>query len=257
MVILDPLQPNINVILEDVCGRPSAPTHIVGRLDLADLVRHPTHERMLESFLISSLDRVMTTVSTYFQAVNGGDHGFNGILLTGWEIYPVSILNQLSAVLSANGLEVYLETSGPDFLKNPTVLTERSIAGLVIRNGLMHPNGDRRDCFEMESLRPTVKAFVSQACLRNFPILVWETLDDEAVPSLAALKRTHNWCNFYSVVPWIGPNNALFDLSTKTLTVPPLSAFDWLKESRVLKLHNMWRSNRTVSIINLFSSVYS
>jgi hypothetical protein len=226
-----------------------APTRMIGRIDLAVLLRNPVHERMSESSLITSLERVMGTVSTQFQGVDDGidSGGFNGILLAGWEIFPIPVLNLLTAVLTTNGLEVYLETGGPDFLKTPNVLTADSIAGLVIRNALMHPNGDRRDCFDMESLRSTVKSFISQACLRNFAVLVWETLDSDAVPSIAALKRTHTWCNFHSVVPWIGSNNALFDLSIKTSTLQPLSAFDWLKERHVLELHDLWKNNRAVS----------
>lgn len=249
MVILDPLQSNISATLKDVRGKSSAPTHIVGRIDLAVLLGNTVHERMPESFIISSLDRIMSTVSTHLQVIDDGSIGFNGILLAGWEIYPVPILNQLSVVLTTNGLAVYLETAGPEFLKNPNVLTAKSVAGLVIRNALMHPNGERRDCFDMESLRSTVKSFVSQACLRNFPVFVWETLDNDAMPSIAALKRTHTWCNFYSVVSWMGSKNALFDLGSKTLTMEPLSAFDWLKERHVLELHDLWRNNRIVSAL--------
>jgi hypothetical protein len=249
MVILDPLQPNVSATLKNVCGKSGVPSHLIGRIDLAVLLRNPVHEGMSELFLVSSLDRIMSTVSTHLQAADEDSSRFNGILLAGWEIFPVPILKLLNAVLTTKELEVYLEIQGPDFLKTQEVLMGDSIAGLVIRNALLHPNGDRRDVFDMESLRSTVKAFVSQACLRNFTVLVWETVDNYVVPSIAALKRTHTWCNFYSVLPWIGPSNALFDLSTKTLTVQPLSAFDWLKESHVLKLHDIWRNNRAVSTI--------
>lgn len=249
MVILDPLQPNISATLNDVCGISGAPRHITGRLDLEVLLKNPAHTRNLEAFFISSLDRIMGTVLTYFQSLDGGSNGFNGILVAGWEIFPIPILNQLSAVLNANGLNVYLETGAPDFLKDSNALGAESIAGLVIRNGLMHPNGDRRDCFDMESLRATVKAFVSQACLRSFTVLVWETLDDNVVPSNAVLKRTYTWCSFYSALPWIGSNSALFDASIKVVKFQPLSAFDWLKEHRVMELHDLWRHNRTVSTV--------
>jgi hypothetical protein len=249
MVILNPLQPNIDNTLKDICRGSGTPTRIVGRLDLAVLIKKPVHTRMPESFVISSLDKIMSIISKYFQAQNGGSNVFNGILLAGWEIFPVPVLHQLSAILTSNGLEVYLETGAPDFLKVSSVLTAESIAGLVIKNALMHPNGDRRDCFDMEGLRSTVKSFVSQACLRNFTVLVWETLDNDVVPSIAVLKRTHTWCNFYSAVPWIGSNNALYDLSINTVTVQPLSAFDWLKDRHVLELHDLWRNNRVVSTL--------
>jgi len=254
MVILDPLQPNVNATLNGVCGNPGTPHQIVGRLDLG--VEAPAHKRSLETFLTSSLDRIMSIVSTHFHALDGGSNGFNGILLAGWEIFPIPILNQLSAVLAANDLEVFLEIGPPNFLKDSNVLGADSIAGLVIRNGLMHPNGDRRDCFDMETLRMTVKSFVSQACLRKFTVLVWETLDDDAVPSIAVLKRTYTWCSFYSVVPWIGSNSALFDTSAKVTKSQPLSAFDWLKEPHVMNLHDLWRNNRAVSTLQVIPTPY-
>jgi hypothetical protein len=252
MVILDPLQSNIDNALKDICRDSGAPSRIAGRLDLAVLIKKPVHTRMPESSsVISSLGKIMSIISKHFQAQDGGSNVFNGILLAGWEIFPVPVLHQLSAILTSNGLEVYLETGAPDFLKVSNVLTAESIAGLVIKNALVHPNGDRRDCFDMESLRSTVKSFVSQACLRNFTVLVWETWNSDVVPSIAVLKRTHTWCNFYSAVPWIGPNNALYDLAINTVTVQPLSAFDWLKEHHVLEIHDLWRNNRLVSTLQI------
>jgi hypothetical protein len=251
MVILDPLQPKISATLKDVCGNPGTPRHIAGRLDLTILLDNPSHTRSLEAFLISSVDKIMSIVSVHFQSLDGVSNGFNGILLAGWEIFPIPVLNQLSAVLTGNDLEVYLETGAPNFLEHSNVLAAESIAGLVIRNGLMHPNGDRRDCFDLESLRTTVKSFVSQACLRNFSVLAWETLDDDAVPSIAVLKRTYTWCSFYSVVPWIGSNGALFDTSKKVLNSEPLSAFDWLKQLHVMELQDLWRNKRTVSTLRI------
>jgi len=67
------------------------------------------------------------------------------------------------------------------------------------------------------------------------------------VPSNAVLKRTYTWCSFYSALPWIGSNSALFDASINVVKFQPLSAFDWLKEHRVMELHDLWRNNRTVS----------
>jgi hypothetical protein len=250
MVILDPLQPNISAGLKELCGKANWPAYITGRLDLTLLIGKPTNNRIPESFIVSSMDKIMSTVSSHFQAVDGSSNVFNSILLAGWEVFPVPVLHELSNVLANNGLGVFLETSGPDFLQHPNILAA-AIAGLVIRNALMDANGDRRDCFDMKSLRSTVKSFVSQGCLRNFAVLAWETLDNDTVPSIAVLRRTHTWCEFYSAVPWIGSTNALFDLSIATLTLHPLSAFDWLKEHRVLELHDIWRSNRVVSIPKL------
>jgi hypothetical protein len=249
MVILDPLQPNVSATLADVCENFGAPSHIAGRLDLGVLLKHLTYAHGLEAFLVSSLDKIMSTVLTHFRALDGDSNGFNGILVAGWEILPVPSLHQLSAALSSTGLDVYLEISAPDFLKDSTVLGAESIAGIVVRNGLLHRNGDRRDYFDMESLSTTVKAFVSHTCQRNFTTLMWETLDDDTVPSTDVLTRTYNWCSFYSAVPWIGPRSALFDASIEVIKFQPLSAFDWLKDHHVMELHDLWRNNRTVSYL--------
>jgi hypothetical protein len=257
MVILDPLQPQISATLKDICGNSGASRHIAGRLDLTILLGNPAHTRSLEAFLMTSIDRIMSIISVHFQALDGSRNGLNGILLVGWEIFPVPILNQLSALLALNDLEVYLETAAPNFLEDSNILGAESIAGLVIRNGLMHPNGDRRDCFDLESLRVTVKSFVSQACLRDFAVLAWETLDNDAVPSIAVLKRTYTWCSFYSAVPWIGSECALFDTSTKVLKAQPLGAFDWLKQNHVMELHDLWRNNRAVSTLRITPAPYN
>jgi len=256
MVILDPLQLNVSATLDDVCGVSGGPSHITGRLDLAILLKNPAHTRSLEAYFISSVDRIMSTVFSHFRALNGCSNGFNGILLAGWQIFPVPILNQLGAVLNSHGLDVYLEAAAPDFLQDSKVLGAESIAGLVIRNALLHPNGDRKDCFDMENLRVTVKAFISQACLRNFTVLVWETLHDDVMPSNAVLRRTFTWCSFNSALPWIGSSNALFDASVDVVKFEPLSAFDWLKEHRVMELHGLWRNNTPVSTIQ-FTSISS
>ena len=185
---------------------------------------------------------------TRFQSLNGSSNGFTGVLLAAWDAFPVPVLLELSYVITTLNLDVYLETSAPEFLRDTKVLASEAITGLVIRNGLLLPNGERRDCFDMEKFRPTVKGFVSQACLRDFTVLMWETLDNDALPSNAVLKRTYKWCSFYNALSWMGSNNALYDDSVDVVEFEPLSAFDWLKESRVVEIHEMWRNKRTVSL---------
>jgi len=119
MVILDPLQLNVSATLSDVCGISGAPSHITGRLDLAILLKNPAQTRSLEAFFISCLDRIMSTIVTDFRTLDGRNNKFNGILLAGWQIFPVPILNQLCAVLASNGLDVYLETARTSWGQSP------------------------------------------------------------------------------------------------------------------------------------------
>ena len=245
-IILNPLQTNVNNAVANLRHNANKPNSIIGRLDLEGIMNVSLNPRKPEEFLISGVDAVMTIVLSRFQD-SSGHNVFTGVLLASWEIIPASILIELCDVLSTLNLEVYLETSGPDFLKDSSVLGSESVTGLVVRGGLILKNGERRDCFDMEPLRATVKAFVSQSCYRNFNVLVWETLEDDAVLPHEVLKRTFTWCNFYNAVPWIGRQGALFDASVDIAPIEPLSAFDWLKQPRVMELHELWKGKRAVS----------
>ena len=245
-IILNPLERNVVAALAQRPDNKRNPQSIIGRLDIGKILHVPVGTRQPEELLISAIDQLMTIVLTRFQDQEGRSNGFTGVLLAGWEATSTKVLHGLSDTLSNFDLEVYLETSAPDFLHDANVLNSGAITGLVIRNGLVLENGERRDCFGLEALRTTLKAFVSQACLRDFTVLIWDTLGDDVVPSNAVLKRTFSWCSFYSAVPWIGPQSALFDASVDVVPFEPLGAFDWLKEPRVMELHDLWKSKRAV-----------
>lgn len=247
MIILNPLQNYIPRALEELSGRQDIPQRIIGRLDLNNVLTATTPSRKSSKYILSCLDRTMSMIIAAFRTSEGGKNDFTGILLAGWEIFPTPAFHELCSIISTFGLEIYVETSAPDFLADGTALACSSISGLIIRNGLVLPDGERRDCFDMEPLRTTVKSFVSQSCLRDFTVFVWETLDDNVVLSNAVLKRTFAWCNFYSVVSWIGSQSALTDATIDVVRAEPLSAFAWLKEPRVMELHDMWKSKKAVS----------
>lgn len=248
MIILDPLQSNVHTTVKALSTNLSRRHHIIGRLDLQALLHSSTNVEMKEAFIISAIDSIFHVVTTRFKTLDGSSNGFTGILLAGWEVFPVMATHELSSTLATHGLDVYLETSGPDFLKDHSTLNSESIAGLIMRNAFLRPNGERLDCFDMGNLRTTVKAFVSQACLRSFAVLAWETLDDGVSLSPAILKRTYALCSFYNVVPWIGSCKGVYHLSADIVYCQPLGAFDWLKQTRVMELHDTWRSLRNVSI---------
>lgn len=247
IIILDPYQTNVVQSLAMLRKSIDHKFDLLGRLDLEAFPSARVETHRSERFFVRFLDQIMNVALRPFRNLDGGNR-FAGILLAGWEVFPIPILHEFTKVLCAMGFDIYLEISAPSFLAEPTILNPNSITGVVIRNGLLHRTGERRDCFDMEVMRTAVKAFVSQSCLRSFTVLVWETLDDNIVLSNALLKRTFNWCNFYGGILWIGPQQALFDASIGEVPTEPLSAFDWLKEPRVIELHDLWKKKRNVRV---------
>ncbi|CZT05212.1 related to glycosyl transferase [Rhynchosporium agropyri] len=255
MIILNPLQSYIPRVLAELSRREKVPRRVIGRLDLANVLTDAAPSRQSSKYVLSCLDRTMSMIITAFRNSEGGKNDFTGILLAGWEIFPIPVFHELCAVISTFGLEIYVETSAPDFLADGSALACSSISGLIIRNALVLPDGERRDCFDMEPLRTTAKSFVSQSCVRDFTVFVWETLDDDVVLPNAVLKRTFAWCNFYSVVSWIGSQSALMNATLDVVQMEPLSAFAWLKEPKVMELHDMWKSRKSIENTNHRHSV--
>jgi hypothetical protein len=249
LVILNPLQSNVVDAVASIPRNRQKPHFVVGRLDLETLLDLPQHKLDRETFTITAFERILSLVSTHFLNSDIEKAGFTGILLAGWEgLFSVAVLSKLSKHLANQGLDVYLETGPPSFLKGVEVdaAGAESIVGLVIRNGLILPNGERRDCFSMEALRPTIKAFISQECLRSFTTMMWEQLDDDAVVGDAIIKRTFTWCRFHSALHWIAPRSALLDAQPDIGHVEPLSAFDWLKDANAMQVHDLWRNSQMV-----------
>ena len=180
--------------------------------------------------------------------ISNAEGSIDGVLVSSWEeSLSVPLLKEFIDFLSSFGLLVYLETAAPKFLSDPSLVEVDQITGIVIRNGTICGNGEERDAFQMAEMRPTIKAFVSQACLRSFVVLVWETLDEDATPLNAVIKRSYTWSKFYNALPWIGTKSALTVAENSLKQKEPFGAFDWLKELKVMKLHSSWRSNIAVS----------
>lgn len=254
-IILDPNQPNIVPFLTDLLESAGRPKYVVGRLDIGPLLKPASNARHSEKVFITCIDGILAAISSKLRDEKGRYNGFTGVLLADWDFLPASVLHELGNVIVNMGLEVYLEASAPEFIKDSEILASPSISGLVIRNGILHGDGERQDCFDMEALHATVKGFVTQSCIREFTVLAWEALDDSVALSHAVLKRTFGWCKFYNVLPWIGSEVALFDASVDAVAFEPLSAFAWLKEPRVMELHDMWKSQQPVKTANHRHSV--
>ncbi|KAL2854894.1 hypothetical protein BJY01DRAFT_205040 [Aspergillus pseudoustus] len=231
MLIVDPLQPGV---LQAISS--AEDTQILGRLDLEGVStqQDPTLAT------VEKIDHALAQLFDY--------SAFTGIVFANWEgkLGSESWIRVLKAIRQT-GLSVFLETAPPDFLKDRNALQSDAISGLVVRNASILPNGKKRDYFQLENMRPTIKAFVSEACMRDFVVVAWETIDDDASLSNAVVRRSLQWCNFYSAIPWIGRKSALHDIRINTKLPEPLSSFGWLKDPEIMNAHDSWRSNATVA----------
>ncbi|GAD97218.1 glycosyl transferase, group 1 family protein [Paecilomyces variotii No. 5] len=227
ILIVDPFQ---NGVRDAIVGPQS--TRVLGRIDLRSII----------STEISTLEAIERVAILLVETFSGT--AFHGLLLAQWEhLFSSSTFRKLLESISSLGLAVYIETRPPKFLEDKHVLQTNAVSGIVIRNAAILPNGEKRDYFQMTELQSTIKAFVSQACLRDFDVMAWETINDDAILSNAVLLRGIQWCNFYSAITWVGTESALKDVALNMKVEEPLSAFGWLKDTTVMKVHDLWRSS--------------
>jgi hypothetical protein len=240
LLIFDPLR--AGVVKAMLSGKYALPSQSLARLD----VEKVSGETSIEA--ITSITKWLTNLMETCKVISSHNNIISGLVISNWESWlSVPLLKEFLCLVDSLGLCAYLETAAPDFLIDPKLADLDEVKGIVIRNGTISPNGEERDAFQMSEMRPTIKAFVSQACIRNFVVLLWETLDPEVLPLNAVIKRTYQWSRFYSAIPWIGSRDALESAELSLNQTEPLGAFDWLKELKVMEFHNKWRSNRMVS----------
>lgn len=231
LIILDPLQRGV---VEAISTREER--HVIGRFDVNMIVPERDPPAL-------AVEKATTRLFRTFK-----ETAFTGILIVGWEErLPSGLFKSWIDFLNSIGLNVYLEASSPGFLKDPKLLQSDAVAGLVLRNACILPDGRRRDYFGLAELQETLKAFVSESCMRtDFAVMAWETVDNKSFISNAILKRTMQYCNFYSILPYIGSDSALVDATVDRPEIEPLGAFEWLKEDRMMKIHEVWKSNTHV-----------
>ncbi|OJJ48200.1 hypothetical protein ASPZODRAFT_14349 [Penicilliopsis zonata CBS 506.65] len=226
LLIVDPLQ----VGIRDAASKYDC-RQLLGRINLTPVLsqRDPTLE---------AIDKIERTLVGFDNTV------ISGVLLAGWQaVFGHDVLSRVLKALNTLGLAVYLEAEPPEFLTDRKVLQTNHIAGLVIRNASIMSDGQKRDYFQLNTLQRTIKAFVSEACVRDFVVMAWETVGDEVHIPTAIVRRSFQWCTFYSMIVWIGTESALHDAALNLPIAEPLSAFSWLKESDVMKAHEIWRTN--------------
>jgi glycosyltransferase involved in cell wall biosynthesis len=230
LLIVDPFQVGAVDAVVDARG-----CQVLGRLDWSRILADGDDVK-------TCLDKIFNVLVKTFKNTD-----FSGVLFAEWEgRFIPAVLNEFLILVNSLGLRVYLETAPPDFLEDGKVLQNPVIAGLVIKNASIMPNGEKRDYFEMTNLQKTVKAFVSESCLRDFVVMAWETIDDQVSLANSVVKRSVQWCSFYSAITWLGPKAALTDAALNVPVVEPLGAFEWLKDDKVMKLHDIWRGNSEV-----------
>jgi hypothetical protein len=142
-----------------------------------------------------------------------------------------------------------LEIVPPHFLEDMEMPDLQLFSGVIIRNGTVLPNGEVRDFFQMEKLKSTVREFVGQSCLRPFTVMMWDTVDDRIEVSHAVVKRSYAWCGYHGALVWIGSDASVTNAAANIPVLEPLAAFQWLKDQKVMKIHDAYRTNRLVCII--------
>ncbi|KAK5000702.1 hypothetical protein LTR66_000493 [Elasticomyces elasticus] len=229
------------VFLEDV----PCPRQVIGRLDMS-LLTNPGYT--------ASDDQVIRLIQEVFDMVKVHSRQWNrrkrtsGVLLAGWErTLSTPAFNALVKLVGSLHMVVYLEISPPAFLEDAKSLDFQPFAGVVIRNATILPNGEARDFFRMDRMKSTVKAFVSQSCLRPFSVMMWETIDDDVELSHAVARRSFSWCRYYGALVWIASVSSLTASTVVQLHLEPLSAFSWLKESGVMKMHSRYTRTRRLA----------
>lgn len=242
LLVVDAFQENVIHVLSS--GLYHKPPQVLARLDISLVVPQECKDSAALEGAVAWITKLLAS-----STASGSDCRFSGILISNWHDQLSSpMIVEFITFIHKLGFQTYLETSSPGFLRDPKVAELNEVAGLIIRNGTISSNGDERDAFQMQEMRPTIKAFVSQACLRPFVVCLWETLDDGVNPTNAVVRRSYQWSKFYSALsPWIGSSSDLTSTGHGIDQKEPLGAFSWLKEPGVMEAHKKWRLNHTVS----------
>jgi len=250
-VVLDYCKPGVLEAVSD--GIVSLGPHIIARLDLLQIMNFVAMDNEVD------MSRAAETLSWTIQQTlrqSGKRRYFTGVLIAGWrERVSTPLLNGLAEILTAYGLENYLEIGPPDYLDGIERLEFHHFTGFIVRNGTILTSGERRDFFNMEKMKTTTRAFVSQACQRPFFTMMWDTVANEVDLSHAVVRRAHMWCNYHGAVPFFTRDCALTNIEEICAYEEPLSAFQWLKLRSVMNVHEMYRTARTLSS-NLSTSIH-
>lgn len=222
------------------------PQQVINRLDFQDCFDTSIEEHN-ELELAHDVGVISNRLNDIFKITDSCD-SLTGILLAGWrDRLPVAMLDLVAKSISSHNLEVYLEIEPPNFLEGDEFPNLSLFSGVVVRNATILPNGELRDFFQMDNMKSTTKAFVSEACRRSFLVMMMETIDDDVHLSHAVLRRCYMWCGYHGAIPWIGRQASITDASESRHYAEPLAAFQWLKDRKVMAAHEAFRNTNKVS----------
>jgi glycosyltransferase involved in cell wall biosynthesis len=250
LIVIDPKQAGVLELVTDQSFR--LPPHVVARLDLYQMLS--SESRGSETSLLRSMERILTTIeSTLKPSKPGGRNAITGFALAGWHnLMSTVLLNALAQYLQKAGLRTYLEVVPPHFLdgddKDSRIQYRAPnlglFSGVILRNGTVLPSGEVRDFFQMERMRSTTREFVSQSCQRQFTVMMWDPVDDRIEVSHAVVKRAFAWCGYHGAILWLGSDAGLTQSVANIAVEEPLASFQWLKDQKVMKIHEAYRKNR-------------
>lgn len=244
LLVVDPAQPGVLYVLAD----PSLhrPRHLVARLDLYQILSAQSVGK--DTSLLRSMSKIVTAIDVILAGPNGHRSPFTGVVIAGWQnLTTTAVLGVLATYLGKLGLNTYLEIVPPNFIDNDDEPDLSAFSGVIVRNGTIRPSGEVRDFFHMEKMKSTTREFVSQSCLRPFSVFMWETIDDRIEVSHAVVKRSYQWCGYHGALVWIGSGASITNATANVPVEEPLAAFQWLKDQRVMRIHDFYRKNRLVS----------
>jgi hypothetical protein len=248
IIVVDPLQ--AGVVEGLACCQPKS-SHVLARLDTAILAE--SGASLNDDSVISNLGAIFEVINKRLSSADGQCH-FTGILLTSFAKYfQPAVVNELARLVSDIGLDVWLELPYPEYLpvEMARSIDMNLVHGLVYRNAMVRPDGDWQNYFQMTAMRTVMRAVACQRVAHNIPLVMWETIDDDAELQYAAVARAHKLATFFNALCWIGHARAETDAEaakTHTIHSKPLGALMWLKNESNMKAHNMWRANNEVGM---------
>jgi hypothetical protein len=240
MLVVDPFQGGVT---EGLCSLVIRPRYIIARLDIGKILEGVVDERVAKAeAILKELQRLQPALETTWSP-------YGGILLANWDssISPETI-NELITFLNSVNLNVYNEIAAPRYLDKSNTISFSLLAGVIFVNGSILQNGSRRDYMQLLQMKPALEAATGQSCLREFSILMYEPVDDDAELSNAVVKRSFTWCSYYGALPWVGRISAIADAKKNIPMQAPDGAFDWIKKDKVVAIHETWRNNSKVSL---------
>lgn len=234
MLIVDPSQHGVTAALSSLND---PPTFVVGRIDLKAAISELSRP--------NDVEKIKAIVNVVIELMGPRENivAYNGILITNWEgIVEDKIFSELIKFLDSLSLNVYMEVAPPMFISTASFPVSH-LAGIVFVNGSIMSNGERRDYPNFIGMKKALDIATKESFFRDFTIMMCEIIDDDAALTNAVLTRSFKWCAYLGALVWIGRHSALSDASKWAPVPSPDSAFSWLKNDRVVEVHDKWRLN--------------